>query len=57
MTKQRYRELMKNQELQLTEDEVKEGWLFCPEFDELLMNRNECDLGKSCLCKKFGNRE
>ena len=42
MTEERYNHLMKfDCEENLTQDEVKEGWHFCLEFDGLLRNNNE----------------
>lgn len=39
MTKQRYRELELNGNLSLTQEEVKDGWHFCNDFDGMLMNK------------------
>ena len=44
MTDERYHALMNQyQELPLTQEEIKEGWHFCLEFDDLLRNNNEED--------------
>ena len=43
MSDERYNFLMsfEGQEEKLTEDEIKQGWHFCLEFDGLLRNNNE----------------
>jgi len=35
----------------LTEEEVKEGWHFCPDWDYMLINSNDA-YGESCTCEK-----
>lgn len=51
MTEERYRELETNLNLCLTEDEIKEGWHFCNEFDGLLVkgDPNEEYCGEACI--------
>jgi hypothetical protein len=39
MTDERWLQLMNSDTEPLTEQEVKEGWHFCPEWDGLLMHR------------------
>lgn len=51
MTHERWLELEKNQELTLTEEEIKNGWHFCPEWDGLLVNSNDDEgEGAACIC-------
>lgn len=38
MTDKRYSELMHNIDLTLTEEEIKEGWHFCQDWDGLLIH-------------------
>lgn len=38
MTNERYQQLMKDNSLPLTEEEMSQGWHFCPEWDFLLIN-------------------
>ena len=53
MDKKRYNELMTNLELKLTEEEIKEGWHFCCEWDGLLIHPNDPEYECcSCLDKK-----
>lgn len=51
MTKERYNELMDNQDLSLDIDEQREGWHFCNEFDGLLVkgDPDEKICGQSCI--------
>jgi hypothetical protein len=44
MDDKRWQELMDNDDLRLTDQEIKEGWHFCPEFDGLLIGpgMDEC---------------
>ena len=44
MTDERYNELMSNEDLKLTPDEVNEGWFFCQDCDGLLTNELKCCL-------------
>jgi hypothetical protein len=39
MTDERWLQLMNSDTEPLTEQELKEGWHFCPEWDGLLMHR------------------
>lgn len=51
MTEERWKELEKNQELTLTEQEIKDGWHFCYEWDGLLVNSNDSEgEGAACTC-------
>jgi hypothetical protein len=51
MTKERYRDLMRDEHLELTADEIFEGWHFCHDFDGLLVGpgMTECEF---CHCTK-----
>jgi len=55
MTSERYWELEGFYDGKLTEEEVKEGWHFCPDWDGLLvgpgMSEHEC-----CTCRKGGSK-
>jgi len=46
MTDSRFKELMKDGEL--TNEEIQQGWHFCPEMDGLLANSKEPD--GDCFC-------
>lgn len=46
MTDQRYKELMANEDLKLTEQEIKEGWFFCNDCDGLLTTDKDCCLNQ-----------
>lgn len=53
MTETRWRELMDNQELKLTGDEMQEGWHWCPEWDDLLVGPETGEWGDDptfCIC-------
>ena len=53
MTNERYNQLMNNEDSELTQEEINQGWHFCFEFDGLLRNNNEEDhheLGFKCDC-------
>lgn len=50
MTKQRYHELMSNFELELTQEEVDEGWHFCNDWDGLLICKDWPE-SECCYCK------
>lgn len=43
MEDSRYRDLMNTPTLLLTADEVWQGWHFCREWDDLLIQDNDCD--------------
>lgn len=51
MTEERYKELMDNQQLKLTEAEITEGYHFCPDWDVLLIHKfdMECEF---CTCEE-----
>lgn len=51
VTKERYEELMSDQSLSLTKEEISEGWHFCNEFDGLLVKGDpkEPICGKACI--------
>lgn len=49
MTKNRYAELMVDDHLDLTTEEIKEGWHFCVEFDGLLVGPGSSEL-EFCRC-------
>lgn len=50
MTDERYSSLMDMEKnLELTQDEIKEGWHFCSEFDGLLRNNNEEEFKCTCF--------
>jgi hypothetical protein len=51
MTDERYREVNNDQEAKLTEQELADGWHFCPEWDGLLVNSyDEEGEGAACIC-------
>ena len=49
MTKERWVYLMMNDNEPLTKEEIKLGWHFCPEFDELLVGPGMGEM-KICTC-------
>ena len=49
MTDKRYADLMADENLELTKEEILEGWHFCWEFDGLLRNNNEEDFKCTCF--------
>lgn len=49
MSETRWQMLMNDSELKLTEDEIAQGWHFCPEFDELLRNTKEAEFKCGCV--------
>ena len=49
MTDDRYNELSKNIDLQLTSTELSDGWFFCCDWDGLLINQ-EHEEAKCCSC-------
>lgn len=51
MTERRFCELMDNDDAKLSEEEIKQGWHFCMEFDGLLYNSN--DEAFTCDCNEF----
>ena len=44
MTDERYNDLMNNQDLKLTSEEINEGWYWCPDCDYLLTKQEDCCL-------------
>jgi hypothetical protein len=56
MEDDRYYQLMRNDDVELTAEEIGEGWHFCWEWDGLLvgpgMGEMEC-----CQCFRFGEVE
>lgn len=59
MTNERYNELMTNDKLSLTKEEVAIGWHFCNEFDGLLVkgDPNEIYCGKACIEAEDGRND
>ena len=55
MNKERYSELEKDQSLLLSDDEIKEGWHFCPDSDYMLISKNEQE-SEGCCCESIGNK-
>lgn len=52
MTSQRYRELSKSDEQDLTPEETKAGWHFCPDWDYMLIHKLDPEIeGCNCECK------
>lgn len=50
MTKERYFELERNLELNLTPEEIQEGWIFCScEWDGLLIHKDDQE-AQCCAC-------
>lgn len=55
MTSDRYKELMNNYELKLTDNEIKEGWIFCNcEWDGLLIHKSDPE-SQFCTCLRNKN--
>lgn len=51
MTKERYNFLSNDEQgVELTEEEIKEGWHYCSEFDFLLIHPSHEEY-KYCLCE------
>lgn len=50
MTNERYAELMSNDELSLTDDEIKLGWHFCGDWDSLLIGPGCIGELSCCSC-------
>jgi hypothetical protein len=53
MTTGRYKQLNGPDEFAITDEELKEGWHFCIEFDGLCRNSN--DEVFKCNCNEFQN--
>lgn len=51
MTKKRYMQLNGPKDYNLTDEEIKQGWHFCLEFDGLCRNSNEEDF--KCTCNEY----
>lgn len=51
MTKERYNQVNGPIDYKLTDDEIKQGWHFCCEFDGLCRNSNEEDF--KCDCNEY----
>jgi hypothetical protein len=56
MTPERRKELEMNIESELTEEEVREGWVFCCEWDGLLIHKSDKE-AECCYCLKERERE
>jgi len=54
MTDYRYQELNGPNDIPLTDDEIRQGWHFCYEFDGPCRNSNEDSF--VCNCNKFQNQ-
>jgi hypothetical protein len=50
MTDDRYRALMSDDELRLTDEELREGWHFCDQFDGLLVGPGMPEM-ETCHCR------
>lgn len=49
MTEERYKALVKNQDLKLTAQEIKDGWHFCFDWDFMLINKTWIE-NEHCNC-------
>ncbi len=56
MPNARYMQLNSAESGQLTPDEMRAGWHFCPEWDYLLTNNNDPE-GESCGCQPWRESE
>lgn len=54
MNEERRRYIEANVTEHLTTQELKDGWFFCCEWDEMLINKNDIE-AESCTCKKKGD--
>lgn len=50
MENARYEQLLSNPKMTLTEDEVKEGWHFCLNWDGMLLHPEDREM-QCCHCK------
>ncbi len=51
MSPERHRALARDLTLELTPEEIAEGWHFCYDWDGLLVNRNDKEgEGSCCTC-------
>ncbi len=55
MNLKRYRELMDNEDLDLTEDERKDGYFFCCDWDGLLIKQDSKE-AECCSCMNAERR-
>jgi hypothetical protein len=55
MEQARYNLLMSINGGSLTEEEINQGWHFCPEWDYLLINSENVE-GESCTCDRKENK-
>jgi len=46
----RYADLMKDDEMKLTQEEISAGWHFCPEWDGLLIGPGMDEFDYCCPC-------
>lgn len=51
MTKERYEFLMSDIDASLTQQEIDEGYHFCPEWDGLLIHKNDAE-SEYCSCEE-----
>jgi hypothetical protein len=51
MTSKRHKELMANQDLCLTPEEIAEGWHFCWDWDGLLIHKDDRE-AEICSCQE-----
>jgi len=56
MTEQRYLELDRDYELDLTPEETKAGWHFCPDWDYLLIHNRHVEIEGCCCNWKEGKQ-
>ena len=54
MTPERRKELGENFKMSLTDDELKEGYRFCCEWDDLLIHKDDPE-AECCTCLKQSN--
>lgn len=54
MTPERYRELCVNPDAILTEQELREGYHFCPDWDYMLLHVSDVEMS-GCCCDKARN--
>ena len=50
MDKERYKSLCIGDSDKLTEEEIRQGWIFCCELDYALVNKNDKHIKSICLC-------
>lgn len=56
MSKQRYAALVTDVTLALTEEELKDGWHFCPEWDGMLIHPTMAE-AECCLCSDIDKQD